>query len=355
MNNLDNINQIKKLDSQNMIGSIDLLPAQIKQASAEVNKIDIPDDYKKVDNVVINGMGGSGLGAHIIQSVFFKKLRVPIANIHSYDLPGVVDKNTLYIISSYSGNTEEPVGSYEAARKRGAKILGIASEGKLANLIKQGKIPGYVFSPKYNPCNQPRIGIGYSVFGLLGLLKKCNVIKLSDSDVNHVISYLEDLKHNFERKNLTGDNLAKQTADHLSGSIPVIVAAEFLSGNAHAMANQINENAKNFSTYHIISELNHHLLEGLRFPASNTRNIHFVFFESELYHERNIERIKITKEILRKNKIDYISYKLRGTSELTQSFEALMFGSYVSFYLSMINGIDPSPIPWVDYFKNQLS
>ena len=81
----------------------------------------------------------------------------------------------------------------------------------------------------------------------------------------------------------------------------------------------------------------------------------FCFFESQLYHPRNAERLKITKDILRKNKINYLSYKLQGRTEFMQSFEMLLFGSYVSFYLAMLNNVDPAPIPWVDYFKTQLA
>ncbi|PJA92304.1 bifunctional phosphoglucose/phosphomannose isomerase, partial [Candidatus Kuenenbacteria bacterium CG_4_9_14_3_um_filter_39_14] len=106
MNILDNFAEIKKLDSSNMLVSIDLLSKQIEQAWVEVKQVDIPADYKKVKKVVVNGMGGSGLGTHIIQSIYFKKLKIPLGNIHSYDLPGMVDKDTLYILSSYSGNTE---------------------------------------------------------------------------------------------------------------------------------------------------------------------------------------------------------------------------------------------------------
>lgn len=354
MNILDNIKEIKKLDKSNMLGSIDLLPKQIEQAWDEVNQIEVPGDYKNINKIIVHGMGGSGLGTHIIRSLFLKKLKVPFSGVRGYHIPAAVDEQTLYILSSYSGNTEEVIQAYEPVKKRGAKILAITAGGELAELIRQGKIPGYIFNPKYNITDQPRMGIGYSVFGLLGLLKICGLIKISDSQVKSTINYLNKIKSLFAGRNLTADNLAKQAADHLRNTIPIIISAEFLAGNAHIMANQLNENAKNFSAYHIISELNHHLMEGLKFPASNKKNLHILFFESGLYYPRNLERIKITKEILRKNKINYVSYKLQGQTELEQSFEALLFGSYVSFYLAMLNNLNPSPVPWVDYFKNQL-
>ncbi|PIU10800.1 hypothetical protein COT27_01200, partial [Candidatus Kuenenbacteria bacterium CG08_land_8_20_14_0_20_37_23] len=152
MNILDDIKAIKKLDKSNMIRSIDLLHKQIEQAWNETKGIKFPASYREINKVVVNGMGGSGLGAHIIQSLYFNELKIPLVNINSYNLPGMVDKNTLYIISSYSGGTEEPLETFGQAKKIGTKILGITTGKKLGELISSGKVIGYLFSPKYNIC-----------------------------------------------------------------------------------------------------------------------------------------------------------------------------------------------------------
>jgi glucose/mannose-6-phosphate isomerase len=355
MSKLDNLSYLGQLDKSNMLSSIGLLPRQIESAWAEVSALKIPASYKKINKVVINGMGGSGLGTHIVRSLYFKELKLPLGNIHSYELPGIVDKNTLYILSSYSGGTEEVLATYLAARKRGAKILAIASGGELGALIKTKEIPGYLFTPTHNPCGQPRIGLGYSVIGILGLLNKCGVIKIKTEDLNSSLKLLDKLTENFSAQNPLSKNLAKQVAADLQGKIPVIIAAEFLSGNAHALANQLNENAKNFSAYFLISELNHHLLEGLAYPKTNQKNLHFVFLASALYHSRNKKRFSITQEILEQQKINYSVFNAPGNTPIEQSFASLLFGSYVSFYLAMLNGLDPSPIPFVDYFKEKLN
>ena len=355
MHTLDNLARLGQLDKERMLESIALLPRQIEQAWAETKKLKFSPAYKKIDKVVINGMGGSGLGTHIIRSIYFKDLKVSLANIHGYDLPGLVDKNTLYIISSYSGETEEPLTTLKAAKKRGAKILGITAGGELAELIQAKQIPGYIFEPKHNPCNQPRLGLGYSIGGILGLLSQCGVVKIKDQEISSAVNLLDKLNQEFSPKNPLAQNSAKKMADSLYGKIPVVVASEFLAGNAHALANQINENAKNFSAYFIISELNHHLLEGLSYPASNHKNIHFVFLESNLYYSRNQKRFAITKDIVAKNKIQFSSFFSPGETNLEQSFAALLFGSYVSFYLAIMNGLDPSLIPFVDYLKEKLN
>ena len=140
----------------------------------------------------------------------------------------------------------------------------------------------------------------------------------------------------------------------LKERIPVLAAAEHLMGALHVWRNQTNENAKQIAIYYEIPELNHHLLEGMMYPKTNRQNLFFVFVRSNLYHSRNQRRIEITKKVLDGYKIKHSEVRLRGTTKLEQVFELIQFGAYVGFYLSMLNNLDPSPIPWVDYFKKEL-
>jgi len=96
-------------------------------------------------------------------------------------------------------------------------------------------------------------------------------------------------------------------------------------------------------------------MEGLANPKINGKNLKFIFIESVFYNKKNQERIEITKRVLSKNKVGYVSCRLAGKTKLEQSFEMLSFGSYVSFYLAMLNNINPAPVPWVDYFKKELT
>lgn len=337
-----------------MLSSIEMLGLQCEQAWREAKKVKIPASYKKAKNVVISGMGGSALGGHVIQFLFWDKIKVPFQVINSYTIPASVSRDTLFLASSYSGTTKEVLNTLTQAQKKQAKVLGIAAGGKLGSLIKSGKMPGYVFEEKYNPCGQPRMGVGYSVFGQLGLLQKAGIIKLSDAEVKKAISWLKGFNAKFGVAQPIAKNPAKKLAERLFGKIPCIVAADFLTGNAHIFANQLNENSKNFSNYFLVSELNHHLLEGLGHPKKDKKVLEFVFIQSDLYYPRNQRRIEITKDVVENNSIGFVEYRLRGQSKLEQFLEMLILSSYVSFYLAMLNGIDPSPIPWVDYFKEQL-
>ncbi len=335
--------QIKKLDKSNLLGSIDLLSKQCAEAWREVKKIKIPTAYRGVENIVVSGMGGSALGGHLIQSLFTDNLRCPVEVVRGYNLPAYVGPKTLLILSSYSGNTEETLAAAVEGKKRRAKIIGLATGGKLAKFLRDNNYPSYIFKPTYNPSNQPRMGLGYSIFGQLGLLAKCGLLKTEEQEINQAIVLLN-------RK----DGTAKTFAEKLKNKIPIIVASEFLTGNAHVLTNQINENAKCFAAYFELPELNHHLMEGLKNPDAK-KNLIFVLINSNLYHPRNQKRYKILKEVLQKNKINFAEYQPKAKTELQQSTEALLFGSYASFYLAMLYNLDPAPVPWVDFFKKRLT
>ena len=144
-----------------------------------------------------------------------------------------------------------------------------------------------------------------------------------------------------------------QLAEKLTGKIPVIVCAEHLSGNAHILANQINESAKQIALYFFLPELNHHLLEGLTFPKANRRDLFFLFFNSDNYFSRNQRRLKLTEEVLAKQKIKYRHFELTGT-RLEEAGQLLVLGSLLSYRLALVNGVEPAKIPWVNYFKRRL-
>lgn len=345
MINLNDIKAIKGLDKANMLSSIEAFPDQCQQAWEEATKVSIPESYKKIKNIVVSGMGGSALGAHVIKSLYSKEMAVPLEIINNYHLPFYINEESLVILSSYSGSTEETLATAWEAKEKKAKILGITSGGKLGEFLKENNLPGFIFEPKFNPCGQPRMGLGYSIGGQIGLFKKTGILNVKEKD------FYQGLNSLIKNKNKIKES-AKEMAEILKDKIPLSIAAEFLSGNAHVLANQINENAKVMSFYFIIPELNHHLLEGLKNPE--TGNFFFLFLSSNLYSERIRKRFFLTKEVVKKNGVGILEFKPLGRNKFSQILETLWFGSFLSFYLAIIYGINPSPIPWVDYFKHQL-
>lgn len=357
MNILDNISAIKSLDKKNALGSIKQLPQQIAQSWQEGRNIVFPESYKNVTEVVICGMGGSTYGGRIVKSLYdgaqYTKIPVELAN--GYYLPGYVDSNTLVILSSYSGSTEETLITAKEAQKKGAKITGITSGGKLLDFLESNNYPAYIFNPTHNPSGQPRLGVGYMVTGLIGMLVSLGKIPVGKQEIETLISFLTEKNSVYGETIETVKNPAKQMALKLENKIPIIIVADFLEGAAYAIRNPFHETAKQLALYFTIPELNHHLMEGLSFPKQAKSLLQFIFVKSQIYDRRNTRRMELTLDVVHKNGIGSELIELHGSSALAQTMELIQIGSWTTFYLSMLHEIDPSEIPWVDYFKKELT
>jgi len=361
MNILDNKNTIKKYDSDRVLESLELLPAQISDTKIALESFSLPTDYKNINKIILCGMGGSALGAQLLKAAFFDSLKVPFEIVSGYRIPGAVDSKTLLILSSYSGGTEEPLSTIAEAKKRRAKIIGLAGGGRLAEALQKDGFPIFIFDTKNNPSGQPRMGLGYGIFGLWGILAKLGFLaepKWSETILAAASAIKKlGLKSPASAKggSASGGNCAKWLAKSIQNKLPVLVTSEFLDGNGRIFANQINETAKQFAAHYPIPELNHHLMEGLQFPAENKKLLYFVFLESALYPERIKQRFAITKKVLKKNEIKFTAHEIKSKNVAAATIEALVFGSYASFYLAMLNKVNPAQVPWVNYFKRELN
>lgn len=351
---LDNLDQIKKLDSLNSLGSIEQLGSQVQHIWQVSRDLHFDESYKDITSVVVAGMGGSILGTHVIQTVFKDELKVPVIIIPDYEMPSYVNEHTLVIASSYSGTTEETLSAVKDAQTKGAKIAGITSGGELATFLRENNYPAVIFEPTYNPSNSPRMALGYSVFGQMALFAQAGLLKIDDDEYQAVMETIAQNQLKFSVQVEQENNMAKLLAFEMVGRIPVITAAEHLEGVAHVFANQINESGKNYSEFRVIPELNHHLMEGLQFPAATQDALLFLTIHSDLYLRSNALRMELTQEVLDKNHVEYRTHQLTSQSKLEQAFEFLLFSSYTAFYLALLNNQNPTPNPWVDWFKAEL-
>jgi len=353
--NLDVVEEFRKYDTGGVMESIKLLADQLDQAWGEVKNLEIPKLYSSAQQVVVCGMGGSALGGRIIDSLYASQLRVPLEIFTEYNVPNYVGPETLVVASSYSGNTEETISAVNYALQKKAQIYVISTGGALGEFMKENNLPGYIFVPTNNPCGQPRMGLGYSLGALLGVLSGCGFISVADEEMELSLRSLRRSIVNFGPDTVEGENAAKSMARELMNKFPVLVASEHLVGATHAFKNQLNETAKSFSALFDLPELNHHLMEGLRNPAQMKDFLRFVFFESDLYSDRVRKRYLITSDVVRKNEVEYVTYKAMAETKMGQVLELLAFASWVQYYLAMLYGVDPSSVPWVDYFKKELA
>lgn len=330
-------------------------PLQLKSSWDEVNSMFLPEDYKLVNNVVLCGMGGSALGGRMVDSLIYERLRLPFEIFTEYHLPNYVNEKTLVIVSSYSGTTEETLNCTYEALNKGAKIFGITTGSKLGEILEENKIRAFIIDEKYNPSKQPRMSIGYASGAILALLTKLGFIHMLSEEVDAAVLAMNTLLTEYHNGVGEDRNLAKRYALKIKNKFPVLISSGHLVGTTHTLKNRFNEDAKTFSALFDIPELNHHLMEGLQNPKRLRELLLFIFIESDLYPDKIQTRYALTQDVVAQNGYDYEVYKVMAKSKMSQIYELLIFGSLVVYYLTKIYDIDPTTIPWVDYFKEKLS
>ncbi len=355
MINIDDIEKVKLFGKDNGVySSILSLADQVEQSFLEIDSLNLPKKFFSARNIVVSGMGGSALGGRITDSLITQTAAIPIKVFTDFYVPNYVNKETLFIVSSYSGSTEETISAAYDGIKREALVFIITTGGKLAQMAKKEKIPALIFEPKFNPSNQPRYALGYSVAAILALLSKCGYISLSNQEKENLVSFIKKVISDFCAEVHSSNNTAKKIALNLRGKVPVLITSEHLVGSVHAFKNLLNETAKTFAALFDLPELNHHLMEGLKNPTRIRDFFTFVFFESPLFSKGVIKRYPLTKDVVSKNGFTISTYTTLGKRKLLQAFEVLVFSYFVSYYLSLLYGEDPAKIPWVDYFKEKL-
>jgi glucose/mannose-6-phosphate isomerase len=354
MSILDSRTEIKKLDKSNLLGSIEALPDQIADGWREAGTVNLPESYKSIKNVVVSGMGGSALGSQVIKNLYKKSLAVPFEVVPHYELPSYVGEDSLVLLSSYSGTTEETLAAAEDSLARGAKIVVITAGGELAGLATKHNWPVYLIDPKFNPCGQPRLAVGYAIAGQLAIFNKLGLINITDQEISTVVTGLRMLATKLVPESETA-NLAKDLAFKAYDKSLVLVGAEHLIGAVHVTNNQLNENAKVLTAEWPLSEFNHHYMEALSFPKLARDTTLFLLFNSALDHERMIMRFPLTQKIIEAAGYECELVQATAPTPLEQVFEIIMLGEFVALYLPMLYGIDPSSIPNVEAFKSALA
>lgn len=351
---LNNRQEIEKIDTEKTLSSIEQVGNQVQQVWEAVQKINFPASYAKANHIVVAGMGGSVLGTHVIQTVFKDTLEIPITIVPDYEMPAFVNESTLVIGASYSGNTEETLSAFNDALARGAMATAVTSGGKLAQLCNEKNIPALVFDGEHNPAKVSRMGLGYSIFGQMAVLAKIGIISIGESEYKQIMECIAEQHLRLSVAVEQNKNMAKILAFELFERTPVIAVAEHLEGVAHVFANQLHENAKTFADYKVIPEMHHHLLESFEHPSSFQQKADWLLIDSELYHQSNQHRMKLTGELLTKYNVAHLSHELTSQTKLTQAFELLMLSAYTAFYLAMLYNENPTPNPNVDWLKSNL-
>ena len=340
---------IEQYDRSGMRRLLAAFSLQVEHAVRIGREADIVKGPFSPANIVLTGLGGSAIGGDLLRSYLAKDLAVPFVVNRNYTLPEFVDQQTLVIVSSYSGNTEETIAAHLDAARRKARLLCISSDGETARIAARQKQP-VITIPKAFP---PRAALGYSFFPTLIALARMKLIPPKDEEIRETIALLK--KKSGLYMSLTYKNPALELAKHLYTKLPIIYSSsDRLDAVNLRWRGQFAENAKVLAFGHVLPEMNHNELVGWKVLRRIMEDMAVVFLTDKDDHERVRLRIGITKDIVSQYAASAVEVQSEGKSLMARMFSLVYLGDWVSFYLAMLNGIDPTPVKVIDYLKNEL-
>ena len=341
------INAIEKnIDLGMMKNQIFSLPDQIEESFSIIEKYNLDSIKTKFSNVVICGMGGSAISGDFIKLILSDDIDIPIMVIRSYKLPKYVTSNSLVVISSYSGDTEEVVSCYKSALDIGANILCFSTGGKVMELSDMNnniciRIPkGY----------QPRAAIGYSLALLLLAFNKLNLC--SDSVTDNLYSAVESVRlfiSDFDEYSPSIINYAQIIKD----SFPIIYGSNsFGYAIAFRFRCQLAENSKILSSCFEFPEQNHNEIEG--FVKGMNDKISLVWIYNDMDHPQIIKRMKLVGRILENRVENQIKLNYNYSSLIESLLNATIYTDIISYYVAILGGVNPTPVDVIKVLKSEL-
>jgi glucose/mannose-6-phosphate isomerase len=344
---LDDLNVIQQRDPGN---ALNVAKLQYEQASFAVEIINKVGVTRPIENIVIAGMGGSALAAILLKTWLKPELKMPMEIVRTYDLPAYVDQSTLFVASSYSGNTEETVSCLEQAAAKGAQVVIIASGGKLLDYAKTNNVMHVQLPSNF----QPRMAMIYNLCALISMFVNFEIVSVDK--FNAIRSSAEWLKA--ETSKWANDvpienNYAKQLALQAVGKTAIFYGGTLTAPVAYKWKISFNENAKNVAFCNELPEYNHNELLGW---TSHPVEKPFVVFDivSKLEHPRILKRFEITDKLLSGMRPKAIAINLPGETDIQQLLWGSILADFVSIYVAILNGVDPTPVPIIEKLKVEL-
>ena len=348
---LDDVRAIAKLDSEDVLGATERFAEQCREAWAIGRAArDLPD-ADGVENVVVFGMGGSGISGDVVQALVEPRLSVPWRTIKGYGpLPEWIGRNTLTFVVSYSGDTEETLDAFEEIHNRGARPVAVSSGGRLAELaasygVAHVKVPEGL---------QPRASLGFLALPLLAILVEIGLVPDCSDDVDEAVASLADISKNCSRDIPVDENMAKQLATSLAGRVPVVYGGSGLGEvAAYRFKCDLNEYAKTPAFANSLPEMNHNELEAL--VSANRQDFVAVLLRDAEDHERVALRFDVAKKLLQRTGAEVIEARSQGISPLARLLTLVLITQLAAIYGGLLNDVDPGPVPVIEDFKKHLA
>ena len=344
---LDEHAALARRDPAGMLRHIGELPAQMETAWGLTRELRLPEDYLGARAVAVLGMGGSAIAGDIVRGIFTDRLRVPLVAVRDYELPAWVGAGTLVVAVSHSGATEETINALSAALERRCPVVAITTGGPLGDVAARVDLPRLIY-PDDGP---PRGALGYTLVLLAGLLERAGMVDLSQEETLAAAAASATVTRACGPEVSTEANLAKQLAWTLVDRLPVVEAGAFLAPVARRWKTQLNENAKTAAVTEELPEATHNAVVGYEQPDTLRDHLYVVFLAGSFDHPRNSLRLSLSTELLAAAGIAYQVVPLGGDSRFEQACWAISLGDYVSAYLALLYGLDPTPVEAIAHVK----
>ena len=350
MIDLNDLNAYTEYDLEKMINHLNNFPELCREAWRKAMLLELPQDYSNIDRVMILGMGGSAIGGDLISRLIVNEAKIPMSVNRGYHLPAYVNEKTLFIACSYSGYTEETLSALGQALDINARCMVISTGGKLKEIAEEKHLPLFTFD--YDA--QPRATLPFSFMAIFCTLQRLGVIGDKSADIAETIKILEQLSQQLDITVPVEKNQAKQMAEKLYGKFIFIYGSEITSEIAYRWKTQFNENSKNWAACESFSELNHNTIVGYQFPADFAGEALIIVLRSSLISKPILARYQATCRVLEQSKIKHSIVDVGGENALAQMLSLVLLGDYISYYLAILNEVDPTPIETIDKLKHEL-
>ncbi|MBK7229404.1 MAG: bifunctional phosphoglucose/phosphomannose isomerase [Ignavibacteriales bacterium] len=337
---------VQKYDPQNQF---DVLVNSYKQIEfAWNNEVKISGiNVTEISNIIVSGLGGSAISADLMRNFLGDELIVPYIVNRNYNLLKFANKNTLFIASSYSGNTEETISALQQAIKLGCKIVCITTGGEVEKIAKKNNLS----CVKVQPGFQPRYALGLSFFSLLKVLQEINLIGNQNVIAQNILSNWKNNGVEFSK----AGNKAITFAESLVGFIPVIYSvSDSTNSIGYRLKCQVNENSKLYAFHHEIPEMNHNEIIGWESYQEKQFHAKIVNIVDETYHPQIQKRLEILKDIFSKSGVEIITLKSNEENFKVRLLDLIYLGDWISYYLGVLRGFDPSEIDNIHTLKEKL-
>jgi glucose/mannose-6-phosphate isomerase len=348
---LDDLERVRALDPSGMLEHVGAMARQARDAWALTEGLDLPAQHRAARRVIVVGMGGSAIGGDLVAATTGRDAPVPILVHRDYGLPAYADEETLVIGSSYSGNTEETLSAFRAAHERGCALAAVSTDGKLAQLVDAWNVP----LVRFGYPSQPRAALGYMFVALLGVVRAAGLAGDVEPGFKEALALLESQPDELGPGVPCAENRAKALAAELAGYLPVIVGAGPLEPVARRWKTQVNENSKGWSYFEALPEMDHNALSGIHFPKRAAELLRIVFLRPGGLHPRTALRIDLTRQIMAGEGATCMEVPVAGESTIAQILAGVQLGDYVSTYLALLYGADPTAIGAIEGLKERLA